>query len=185
MRKNDHWIWWVIAVVIDLTLAGGVAAGQTTQPSDAPATPTPTPDQVLQQMLNPNGTDKNAPILPQPAPSAIVAPDSTSGAGALAPHAPPVNLLREGTDIIDRVGRIQKNDDGGQVQFVFDSDGRTLRDPPVIILQNLRLMGMEDAAKAANRDLRFRITGSVTEYRGRNYILLDKAVVVQDKDQEF
>lgn len=180
-------------------LAGGISLGQTTQPaatgsgqaaSTGPAdtsasTQALTPDQVLQQMLSPNGSDKNAPILPEPAPSSIIAPDATSGTGALAPHAPAVNLIREGTDLIDRVGRLQRSEDGEQVQFVFDSDGRTLRDPPVIILPNLRLMSMEDAAKAAGRDLRFRITGTVTEYRGRNYILLDKAVVVQDKDQEF
>jgi hypothetical protein len=44
---------------------------------------------------------------------------------------------------------------------------------------------MEDAANAINRDLRFRITGMVTEYRGRNYVLLEKAVVVPDATQQL
>jgi hypothetical protein len=31
--------------------------------------------------------------------------------------------------------------------------------------------------------LHFRITGMVTEYKGRNYVLLDKVVVVPDSTQ--
>ena len=60
-----------------------------------------------------------------------------------------------------------------------------MRDPPVVILPNLKLMSMETAVGSANRDLRFRITGTVTEYHGRNYILLDKVVVMEDKEQSF
>jgi hypothetical protein len=45
-------------------------------------------------------------------------------------------------------------------------------------------MAMENATKAQSRDLRFRVTGMVTEYGGRNYILLEKVVVVPDAVQQ-
>lgn len=60
-----------------------------------------------------------------------------------------------------------------------------MKDPPVLILPNLKLMAMENAVSSANRDLRFRVTGMVTEYRGRNYVLLEKVVVVPDPTQQF
>jgi hypothetical protein len=60
-----------------------------------------------------------------------------------------------------------------------------MQDPPVVILPNLKLMGMEQAVKNSSRDLKFSITGMVTEYNGRNYVLLEKVVVVPDAQQQF
>ena len=57
--------------------------------------------------------------------------------------------------------------------------------PPVTVLPNLKLMAMETAVSNSSRDLRFRISGMVTEYNGKNFVLLDKAVVVPDVDQQF
>ncbi len=99
--------------------------------------------------------------------------------------AQPQTLKREGDYVRDRLGRLTKSADGSQEEFTFESDGRTMQDPPVIILPNLKLMAMENAVNASNRDLRFRITGPVTEYKGRNYILLEKVSVVQDQVQQF
>ena len=97
----------------------------------------------------------------------------------------PQNLKREGDYVNDRMGRLTKSADGQTMEFTFESDGRTMQDPPVIILPNLKLMSMEDAVNSGNRDLRFRVTGQVTEYKGRNYILLEKVSVVQEKAQQF
>ncbi len=94
-------------------------------------------------------------------------------------------MLREGSYLVDRVGRLNRTSDGSQAEFTFDSDGKTMKDPPVLILPNLKLMAMENAVTSANRDLRFRVTGMVTEYRGRNYVLLEKVVVVPDPTQQF
>jgi hypothetical protein len=41
-------------------------------------------------------------------------------------------------------------------------------------------LALENAVSGASRDLRFRITGMVTEYHGRNYVLLEKVTVVPD-----
>jgi hypothetical protein len=49
----------------------------------------------------------------------------------------------------------------------------------MLILPTLALMQMENASQN-NRDRKFRVTGMVTEYRGRNCILMDKAVPVAD-----
>ena len=39
--------------------------------------------------------------------------------------------------------------------------------------------------KEAYPHVRFRVTGMVTEYKGRNYILLEKVVSVQEQTQQF
>jgi len=160
-----------------LAMAGLViAAGPATQPSK----PIPA-DQMLSQMLRPQ-TEPAKPLAPTNAPPAI---DKTSGAGAVAPGTPAQTVMREGSYLVDRIGRMTRSADGQQLEFAFDADGKALKDPPVVLLPNLKLMAMETAVKGSTRDLRFRITGVVTEYNGRNYVLLEKVVVVTDAGQQF
>ena len=154
-----------------------------TKPSTQPAKPDPkslTSDQMLGQMLKPA-----TPSQPKPLQPLVDAPgtDKTSGPGAVKPNAPAIATLREGTYIIDRVGRLEKTPDGSQTQFVFEADGKSLREPPLIIVPNLKLMMMENAVTGATRDLKFRVSGMITEYKGRNYVLLEKVFVVPDPTQ--
>jgi len=144
---------------------------QTTRPVGA--------DQMMNQLLGPGPGAKALP----PAAGAVV--DATSGKGAIAPGAPTQTVMREGSFIVNRVGRLTRSADGQQMEFTFDSDGKTMKDPPVVILPNLKLMQMENAVTGSSRDLHFRVSGMVTEYKGRNYVLLDKVVVVPDIDQQF
>jgi hypothetical protein len=183
----------MVAALAGLT-AGTLSMGQsTTQPAPggaamtqpltagAPTTQPLAPDQLIHNLLGSGaGAEQSLPgrVGPRPA-------DATSGAAAVAPAAPSVTVLREGTYLIDRTGRLTHSADGQQAEFTFDADAKALRDPPVIILPNLKLMQMESAVTGSNRDLRFRITGMVTEYKGRNYILLEKVVVVPDITQQF
>ena len=97
----------------------------------------------------------------------------------VAPGGQQQNLVREGTRLFDRTGRLTKTAEG-MMELTWEADGQSMKDPPMLILPNLNLMGMEKAVASASRDLRFRVTGQVTEYNGRNYILLDKFVVVSD-----
>jgi hypothetical protein len=113
------------------------------------------------------------------------AADATSGKAAVAPGAPQLNLLREGTYVVDRTGRLTRSADGQTAEFTFDSDGKALKDPPMVILPSLKLMQMESAVQGNSRDLKFRITGMVTEYKGRNYVLLEKVMVVPDVVRQF
>jgi hypothetical protein len=188
---------WMVLVI------SAAARGQTTEPdqTSAPATTQPASpaqpppaDQLLNQMLAPGGSASDsqtpglipqttgAPASPLPGTAAPAAPQKS----AVAPGADATtSLIREGTDIIDRIGRMRKLTDSEEEEFDFDSDGKAMKDPPVVLLPNLELMLMERAVSAASHDLRFRITGTVTEYHGRNYILLEKFVVVQDLEQQF
>jgi hypothetical protein len=186
------------AVASAVPVASAVTASATTQPTVAPS-----PEQVLNQMLRGPDADHTAALAPQPAPVAagsdsLTAPAADGSASAASPGGPPISaplavspagdtgpILREGSEIIDRVGRLQKSPDGNWSVFVFDSDGRALGDPPMFIVPNLKLVLMEAETERSSRDVRFRVTGSVTEYHGHNYILLEKAIVVNDKTQDF
>ncbi|HEV8290940.1 MAG TPA: hypothetical protein VGP94_03420, partial [Tepidisphaeraceae bacterium] len=81
--------------------------------------------------------------------------------------------------IADRIGRLTRTPEG-QFEFTFEADGSALKDPPMIILPNVKLMVMESMVKNASRDLKFHVSGMVTEYNGRNYILLEQVVGKQD-----
>ena len=168
----------VIAFVMSTFAAAQTTQPAATQPSDARSMPA---GQLLDQMLKPQGAGAK-PLQPLPDQPA---PDRTSGAAAVAPGAMQMNVIREGSFLVDRTGRLTKSPDGQQYEFVFDADGKNMKDPPVIILPNLKLMAMENAVNSSSRDLQFRITGMVTEYRGRNYVLLEKVVVVPDTTRNF
>lgn len=181
----------VVVVALTIIGAGGVIAVGQTPPANTPATkPTtrpgsgvqPTaPGQLLDSLLKPAPAAGQAlqPIQEGPA------PDATTGRNAVAPGAPQLNLIREGTLIVDRTGRLTKSTDGTTAELTFDADGKALKDPPMIILPNLKLAQMETAVSNSTRDMRFKVTGSVTEYKGRNYILLEKVVVVPEVTQQF
>ena len=166
---------------------GDESAGNAAPPATRPAREL-SADEMLNQMLKPpaasGGGGGSRPLPPLPE-TAAGGPDKTSGRGAVAPDAPVVNVLREGTFLVDRVGRLERSADGSQAEFVFDSDGTALQDPPVVIVPNLKLMQMEDAVANSMRDPRFRVSGMVTEYRGRNYVLLEKVVVVPEVLERF
>lgn len=151
----------------------------TTQPAtDAAAG---SPEQLLNQMLKAQpGTAK--PIAAKIDPPAI---DRTTGRGGVPVKTPPAALRREGTFIFDQAGRLTRSADGKEAQFTFEADGKTLKDPPVIILPNLKLMTMEEIVKQTNRDVRFSVSGMLTEYRGRNYLLLEKVLVPSEANAQF
>jgi len=154
-----------------------------TQRAAPPGTSAPSADEVLGRMLKPRRDGQEREVTYNEPPAA----DKTSGDAAVKPHAPVVTVMREGTPLVNRVGRLTltSTPEGARAEFTFEADGQALRDPPLILLPNLRLMAMEDAVRAASRDLRFRVSGVVTEYRGRNYLLLEKVTVVQDITQQF
>jgi hypothetical protein len=167
----------LLIVITALLVAEISSAGPSTQPTTRPAT-LPA-DQMLTRLLRP-GTGTAQPLRPVENPPAL---DQTTGK-PVPPNFPMSTVIREGEYLPDRTGRLTKTADG-QFEFSFDSDGKALQDPPVIILPNLKLMQMENAVNASSRDLKFRISGQVTEYKGRNYILIDKFVVPPDTTQQF
>ena len=172
----------VFVVLLFSATSFGQASGPTTQPS-APSDgslKTLSGDQVLDQMLKPPA-NASKPLQPVPDRSAT---DKTSGSGAVTPNAPKVPLLREGTYVFDRTARLTRATNG-QAELTFDADGKALRDPPMIIVPNQKLQQMEEEVSSSSRDLKFHVTGMVTEYRGRNYILLERTAVLPDITQQF
>jgi hypothetical protein len=158
-----------------LAVSASIVAAAAARQEAPPAAPEQTIDRLVGQQA------PGRPI--RPAESGQT--DRTSGSGAVAPDAPPQALLREGTFLIDRTGRLARSADGQWWEFTFVADGQAMRDPPVRVLPNLKLMSMEDALTSTNRDLMFRVTGILTEYRGRNHILLEKVIVVPEGDRPF
>ena len=87
-----------------------------------------------------------------------------------------VNLkYREGTFLIDQIGQL-KHTKTGDPFFVFEADGKPIE---LGIMPNTYLAKMEDVLTTAGPNVRFRITAMATEYREKNYILIDRAEVVQ------
>ena len=169
---------YVIITLILGSIAAGVLAqnAPATQPAEVPAA------DLLNRMLKPAG-EAPAPLQPIVLPPP---PNSVTGqSGAVAPNATTMPIIREGTFVTDRTGRLTKSPDGLHEEFTFDADGQAMQDPPMIILPNLKLELMEQAVNGANRDLKFHVTGMVTEYQNRNYLLMERVVVVPDVVQNF
>ena len=143
-------------LVAMLTITASTFA-QTTRPTTRPTEP-PNPDLMLRQLLSP-ARPSAKPLEPVDFPQEK---DQTSRM-AVAPKVESQNLVREGSYILDRIGRLTRTADG-QAELTFESDGFALKDPPIIVLPNLK----------------FQIAGMVTEYNGRNYILLEQVVQKQD-----
>ena len=174
-------------------LSVGVAANRpaatpqpTTRPATRPATQQDPADAVLDRLLG----DRPATAASQPRDGQRLdgggmggATDLSTGHGpdAVAPDTRAQRLVREGTFVIDRVGRARPSRDGRGLEFVFAADGANpaaAGDPPMILVPNLNLMALESALRA-DPDRRFRVTGRVTEYRGRNHLALEKVVVLR------
>jgi hypothetical protein len=172
----------ISVLVFFLAFGARATLSHTTQPAQPTTRPAVVPaDQLLTQMLKPAGTAAK-PLEPIKDLSTL----DKSTINNLTPAAPALNVLREGSFLVDRTGRLGKLIEGQPREFIFESDGQALRDPPVLILPNLKLMAMEDAlAASSGHDLRFRISGILTEYRGHNYILLEKVVVVPEVNRQF
>jgi hypothetical protein len=160
------------ALITVLLIASSTFA-QTTRPTTRPIEP-PNPDLMLRQLLSP-ARPSVKPLEPVDFPPEK---DLTSKM-AVAPKTDTQNLIREGSYIPIRVGRLTRTADG-QAELTFESDGSALKDPPMLILPNVKLMAMETMVKNSSRDLKFNVAGMVTEYNGRNYILLDLVVAKQD-----
>jgi hypothetical protein len=154
------------------------ASRQLAPPSLSPNLAPVSADQMLSDMLSADNRDPGAP-------PAVPAAETNlaTGPNALPPQAPTLMVLRERSQIFDRVCRLSHSPDGQHEQLTFESDGTTLEDPPLLVLPNLKLAALE--AASSDRDARFRVTGTITEYRGRNYILLQKVLVMADSDRQF
>lgn len=94
-------------------------------------------------------------------------------AASAAPVPSATGLLREGTIIASRPGRMQRSDRGGW-RLVFDSDvddaDDTMPDAPIELLPCLNLQAMQTVIESG-ADPVFLVSGRVFIYDGQNYLL--------------
>ena len=191
------------AVIAVLAVAsGGLAFGQfDVAPPVAPPTAAPAATQVAPTAAAPGGP-ASAPGQPTAqsvlenllstrptavAPAAVPPAGATAAvearAGAVAPNPPGVNRIPEGGFVWNQVGRLTKDAKTGEWLFVFDADGKALRDPPMGVIPSRLLMAMQKASDNGTKATKFRVSGEVTEYEGRNYLYVKDQRVVQDLNQ--
>lgn len=150
------------------------------QPATAPPAPAParpgeeSAEEMLRQMLQPQG-ETAEPLRPSDR-----VPTGAEAESQDVPTATGRPLVREGTPLLDRVGRLTLSADGKSFQVAFESDGRGLTEPPMILLPNRHLMQLENRVRTSYRDLKISVSGEVTEYRGKNYLLLSRWGIVQE-----
>lgn len=87
---------------------------------------------------------------------------------------------KEGEMVIDRVGRLIFDPEEKNWTFVFEADGGSLAEPPVLLHPCRLLEVMETAAAKATRPIKFRVSGQITKYQARTYMLLRKVLVAYD-----
>ncbi|MGA2265693.1 MAG: hypothetical protein ABSH10_04605 [Phycisphaerae bacterium] len=95
---------------------------------------------------------------------------------AEAPNAAPAFDAPAGDILIDRVVRIVRSADGQWLEARFEADN-TLQEQPIPLLP-CRLL-----ERAVAVDGKVRITGILRRYKGRNYLLLRKAIAERDMGQ--
>jgi hypothetical protein len=81
-------------------------------------------------------------------------------------------LLPDGSRIVDRPGRLTS--EGEYFTFSFESRGRGAPEIPIRLLPNRLLEDMEIASAGGTKPIVFVVSGEVTEYRGVNYLLVQK-----------
>jgi hypothetical protein len=160
---------WLLATLLGASPL--FVAAQTSEPSTQPTTvPTTLP------ATEPTTMPATLPTTgPATLPTTVPATLSTV---ATQPTAAPLSGAVEGTFFPEREGRLERSKDGQGILFVYDKDGKRMAVP---ILPNLDLMRLENAVEESGWDLRFRASGWITEYHGKNYILFDHASQVDEK----
>jgi hypothetical protein len=173
---------------------------QATEPQkEKPAekAPPPTAEDMLKKMQeqesgvdkpsstgsDPTGAESNAQKTPttaeellrvmqeqKPAPR-VVAPWSLEGGGGAGDR--PERLLPEGDRISRRVGRLVL--EGQWWTFAFESDHQDHPEPRLGVLPNLVLETMARTVESGSPGVVWVISGEVTEFRNRNYILIRDA----------
>lgn len=103
-------------------------------------------------------------------------PAAAAGAEAPIPAA-------EGTLVVNRRGRlVRESGSQGRIAFAIDNDADAPAMPAMVVLPCTVLERMELLAAAKGDELVFRVSGRVTTYAGRNYLLPTLAQVLPPSD---
>ncbi|MGH7131874.1 MAG: hypothetical protein ACREJO_08020 [Phycisphaerales bacterium] len=123
--------------------------------------------------------DAARPVLAVPAPGAAPAP--THSTGPSIPTVPPEKLLREGSMITSRRGRMIRQPDGDWA-LTFDADAAGKSEPALLLLPCMNLQAMERVAERGGEAATMSVSGIVTTYKSRNYLLPTMYMVNRPSD---
>ena len=150
-----------------------VPAPASTRPTSRPADPEVSADAVIRALLQ-SGT--KTPVLPKPHTTPVSQPASVAPANIIRPlPTPPGAMIRH------RLGRIVKDKASRWWNFHFESERSILYEAPMRILPNRQLEAMENILeKSVRPGVRFIVSGEVTQYRGKRYLLIRKKLVKRE-----
>ncbi len=98
----------------------------------------------------------------------------------VAPNAPKTNRVREGEFVWNRTGRLVRDEKSASWFFAFDADGKNMKDPPMGLIPSRLLKVMEDASSEGSQPMRFKVSGEVTEYAGKNYLWVQHMEIMRN-----
>lgn len=147
---------------------------QAAPPATAPAGSAEDAQQVLDALLQPQrGTARPIPTADREAGSRT----QTTPTGRIVT----VSLKREGNLIVQRTVRLLKSETAEEWELHFEAENEDLQEPPMIALENSNLARMQQQQHIAGREIRFVVSGLITQYKGRNYLLIERARIVGDE----
>jgi hypothetical protein len=139
-----------------------------TQPASQPTARRPAQVDILQKLLERQTRAEPIPARqPEGNAERRMVPDARA---VTSPDGAP--LMLEGTMVIERPGRLVV--DGDRVEFVFSTDEYQRAAKTMEILRNQLLEAMEAEAQRGGGE--FIVSGEITRYRNRNYLLLRKVL---------
>jgi len=143
-------------------------------PSDAPRDREPTAEEILKQLLSrPTRRSVALPQLTQ----VIQSDDQRAMTTETRPEDPAAaaSLLPERAMLVDRVGRVVPGDKWWTL--VFENRGRQAADQPIRLLPSRLLESAISLSGGGTQAPVFIVSGEVTTYENRNYLLLRKVLV--------
>lgn len=147
------------------TTSGATTANQQMGKEDAVKTRRPSPEAVMKAFQDQRPT--NSPVRSKNTRTRTPPDGASAGSGAL-------GLLREGQYINGVAGRLER--DGAWWTLVFESDSPETPRPPMRLLPNQKLENMTRAQEASTEDIVFEVSGELTLFASRNYLLVRKSL---------
>ena len=166
----------ILLVALSLTAAddkpaAGVAA--TSRPASRPVDPEVSADTVIRQLMSGRA---RRPVLPTTTTGPASQPATPAPAEIVKPLPMPPGAM-----IVDRVGRLIKDRASSWWQFHFSSERDVLYEAPIRVLPNRMLEAMETILENSQRSrVKFHVTGEITTYRGKRYLLIRRMLVKRD-----
>lgn len=171
---------WAAAAGVAIVLSGGALLAQTAgEKSDEPqqtTTTMPTQGELLRALRE----DRRASI-PIPPTTPPDMPGMEAPSNSIQPARPPDEtsaLLPEGSFIVDRPGRLIREEDWWT--FVYESSDGKMQQAPLRLLPSRQVELMEQSSAAGTRSIVFLVSGEVTTFHGRNYLLVRKVLIRRD-----